>query len=168
MRTSRGEAPDPKLEAALQYGYSLHLEGPWETNGQGQIIVNPPIGLTHAKRADRLIVGIRARLPGWQVWPEVGVHTSDGVKAPDLAVAAPGFGEETDSHGFLLNSPTICVEIMSPSNSWDEMRHKIRLYLEAGAAEVWICDGEGRLHFFTTGGEQANSSLAPTMESQTD
>jgi Uma2 family endonuclease len=168
MTTSRGFVPDPKIEAAVQYGYSLNLEGAWETNGQGQIIVNPPVGLTHAKRVDGLIAGIHARLPGWQVWPEVGLHTSDGVKAPDLAVAAPGFEEDTDSHGFLLRAPAICVEIMSPSNSWGEMRHKTQLYLDAGAKEVWICDEAGRLTFYTANGEQRSSTLAPSMTFDAD
>jgi len=168
MATSRGLAPDPKIEAAVQYGYSFNLEGPWETNGQGQFIVNPPIGLTHAKRADRLIGGIHARLPGWQVRSEVGLHTSDGLKAPDLAVAAPGFEEDTDSHGFLLRAPAICVEIMSPANSWEEMRHKTQLCLAAGAMEVWICDKAGRLSFYTANGEQTHSALAPGMTLDAD
>ena len=41
----------------------------------------------------------------------------------------------------------ICVEVMSPSNTWGEMHMKAGLYLEAGADEVWIqaLDGERRV-----------------------
>lgn len=151
---------DPRIEAAIEYGLSLKLEAPWETNAQGQIIVNPPIGLRRAKFADRLIAWIKAHLPGWQVWPEVGIHTTDGVKAPDLAVAPPDFVETTDVHGFLLRAPDLCVEIMSPSNTWEEMSHKARLYLSSGAREVWVCDERGELHFFDAAGPRNRSALA--------
>jgi Uma2 family endonuclease len=155
--------PDPRVEAAIEFGLGLKLEGPWETNGQGQIILNPPIGLAHAKRADRIAVAIRAALPGWQVWPEIGIHTADGVKAPDLAVAAPGFAEATDARGFLVHAPEICVEIMSPSNTLEEMRHKSLLYLAAGAKEAWVCDEAGVLRFYDGTGELSASALVPGM-----
>lgn len=160
--------PDPRVEAAIEYGLSLKIDGPWETNGQGQIIMNPPIGLAHAKRADRLIAAIREHLPGWQVWPEVGIYTADGVKAPDLAVAAPDFVESTDSRGFLTQAPEICVAIMSPSNTSEEMRHKSLLYLAAGAKEVWVCDESGGLHFFDGSGEQGESRLATPIPKKLD
>ncbi|MGH8665456.1 MAG: Uma2 family endonuclease [Burkholderiales bacterium] len=155
--------PDPRVQAAIEYGLSLRLDGPRETNGQGQIIMNRPIGLLHAKRADKLIAAIRTCLPDWRIWPEIGIHTADGVKAPDLAVVSPQFAESTDPHGFLLQAPDICVEIMSPSNSWEEIRHKGLLYLAAGAAEAWVCDENGELHFFGGGGEMPSSQIAATV-----
>ena len=163
MNAPQRFVPDPRVEAAIEFGLSLKIDAPWETNGQGQIIMNPPIGLDHAKRADRIAVAIRSLLTGWQVWPEVGIHTADGVKAPDLAIAAPDFPEATDPRGFLVRAPEICVEIMSPSNTWGEMRHKTLLYLAAGAQEVWVCDEAGTLHFFDGAGERSVSALAAGM-----
>jgi len=162
------QSPNPLVETAIEFGLSLGLDIPWETNGQGQIIMNPPSGLIHAKRADRLITRMKALLPGWSLWPEVGLHTADGVKAPDLAAASPEFVENVDARGFLTAAPEICVEIMSPSNSDEEMRHKTLLYLAAGAREVWICDREGRLCFHTGAGETGASGLAPNMPSLID
>jgi Uma2 family endonuclease len=158
--------PDPRVEAAIEYGLSLKIDAPWETNAQGQIIVNPPVGLEHARRVDRIAVSVRAPLADWQVWPVVGIHTADGVKAPDLAIAAPGFPETTDARGFLLRAPEICVEVMSPSNTWEEMRHRALLYLASGAREVWVCDEAGILHFFDGTGERSASALAPGMVSR--
>ena len=168
MNAPQRFVPDPRVEAAIEYGLSLRLSGSWETNGQGQIIVNPPIGLAQAKRADRIIAALKASLPDWQVWPEVGIHTADGVKAPDLALAAPGFAEATDSRGFLVRAPDLCVEIMSPSNTWEEMRHKSLLYLAAGAREVWVCDDAGCIHFFDGSGEQSTSALAAGVGNRAD
>jgi hypothetical protein len=156
-------APNPLVEAAIEYMTGLRIDAPWETDGKGQIIMNPPIGLVHAKRVERIGASMRSALPGWQVWGEVGLHTADGVKAPDLLAAAPGFVESVDSRGFLLAAPEICVEVMSPSNSWEEMRHKTLLYLAAGAREVWVCDQDGDLHFFDGSGEKQTSSLVPSI-----
>jgi Uma2 family endonuclease len=165
MSAAQRFVPDPRVEAAIEFGLSLEIDAPWETNGQGQIILNPPIGLAHAKRADRIAVAIRSLLTDWRVWPGVGIHTADGVKAPDLAVAAPDFAEATGSRGFLVRAPKICVETMSPSNTWEEMRHKTLLYLGAGAKEVWVCDESGALYFFDGTGERSASALGTGMTS---
>ena len=45
-------------------------------------------------------------------------------------------------------SPELCVEVVSPSNSKAEIDEKIDLYLAKGAKEAWICDENGRVSFF--------------------
>ena len=40
--------------------------------------------------------------------------------------------------------PILCVEVLSPSNSWTEMRRKIDEYLAVGVREVWIVDPDAR------------------------
>ena len=40
--------------------------------------------------------------------------------------------------------PALCVEVLSPSNRWTEMRRKIEEYLAVGVREVWIVDPEAR------------------------
>jgi hypothetical protein len=52
---------------------------------------------------------------------------------------------------------------MSPSNSWEEMRHKTLLYRAAGAKEVWVCDEDGDLHFFDGSGEAVESAIVGKM-----
>jgi len=130
--------------------------------------VEPPIALLHAKRAEKIGTAIRAALPGWHTWRKVGLHTSDGIKAPDLLVAGPSFAERVDHLGFLMAAPELCVEVMSPSNSWAEMPHKTLLYLAAGATEVWICDEAGELHFFDGAGQRAESALIAGMPTKID
>jgi Uma2 family endonuclease len=159
---------DALVDAAIDYVLSPHLDAPWETNGRGQIIVNPTIGLLHSKRVEKITAAIRAVLPEWNIWPEVGLHTSDGIKAPDLSVARPDFEERIDHRGFLLHAPDLCVEVMSPSNSWEEMRHKTLLYLAAGAREVWICDEAEGLHFFDGAGQRSASPLVAQMPTKID
>lgn len=40
--------------------------------------------------------------------------------------------------------PILCAEVLSPSNSWTEMRRKIDEYLAVGVREVWIVDPDAR------------------------
>ena len=74
---------------------------------------------------------------------ECSVATTDGVRVADVAWISDArlaeFGDVTP----YPRAPEICVEVMSPSNSWPEMEMKASLYLEAGAEEVWIAGLDG-------------------------
>ena len=62
----------------------------------------------------------------------------------------------------MLNpAPEICVEVLSPSNSAEDIELKKRLYFEEAAQEVWICGLEGQMKFFSLTGEQKASKLCP-------
>lgn len=50
-------------------------------------------------------------------------------------------------------APEICVEIRLPSNSMEEMVWKSRLYLAAGAREVWVVSETGGVRYFSAEGE---------------
>ena len=75
---------------------------------------------------------------------ECSIQTTNGVRVADVAwlttAQYKAFGEETP----YPTAPDICVEIMSPSNTWAEMHMKASLYLEAGAKEVWIQPIKGK------------------------
>ena len=45
-------------------------------------------------------------------------------------------------------APEICVEVMSPTNTEEEMQEKRRLYREIGAEEVWVVGEKGRIRFY--------------------
>lgn len=49
-------------------------------------------------------------------------------------------------------APEICIEVLSPSNSAGEMNEKIRLYLEKGAHEVWLCGKNGEVTRYDSNG----------------
>ena len=58
---------------------------------------------------------------------------------------------ELGNRACFIQSPEICVEIISPSNSEEEIREKMALYFDAGAQEVWICGIFGKMSFFGPG-----------------
>jgi Uma2 family endonuclease len=63
-------------------------------------------------------------------------------------------------------APEICVEVLSDSNTENEMAEKRHLYFARVAREVWVCDTGGRLRFFDADGEIKTSALAPAFPQQ--
>jgi len=55
----------------------------------------------------------------------------------------------------------ICVEVISPGNTKGEMAEKRELYLAKGAKEVWFCDENGEMEFFTYDGRLSASKICP-------
>jgi Uma2 family endonuclease len=62
-------------------------------------------------------------------------------------------------------APDVCIEVMSESNDWNETHDKRRLYLEAGAEEVWIVTEENKVRFFA-GEEMEESSVVEEFPSE--
>lgn len=116
-----------------------------ELNKWGRIEMSPASnqhGLVQVQVAKEL-----DQRPGGKVLVECSIQTSDGVRVADVAWISDErlarFADATPYPG----APEICVEVMSPTNSWAEMHFKAGLYLEAGASEVWVAtlDGQRRV-----------------------
>ena len=143
---------------ALRLIEKLNLPFPWETNARGQIIMTP-VNYGHSSHVGDLIQLIARIAPEWKSGSELGIFTSDGVKAPDVTLASPEYHtRHIKDTGYVSEAPEICIEVMSPSNSWQEMQDKIPLYFEVGALEVWIVDVEGKVYFFAPGNEALQTS----------
>ncbi len=54
---------------------------------------------------------------------------------------------------FASNAPEICVEIISPSNTQEEMVDKIKLFIHAGAREVWLITEDGNVSYYNETGQ---------------
>ena len=150
------------LNESLQAVEKLDLPFPWETNARGQIIMTPH-GYIHSFRAGQLGRIFDAIAPKWRCGNQLGIFTADGLKGPDVTLASPEYhARHLKDTGYVTEAPEICVEVMSPSNSWQEMQDKMPLYFEVGALEVWVVDVEGKVFFFADGNEKLqNSRLIP-------
>lgn len=63
----------------------------------------------------------------------------DTVRTPDIAVVtAERFAVAQAQEGFFRGAPELAIEILSPSNTSEEIDNKIAEYFEAGVQEVWI------------------------------
>jgi len=93
--------------------------------------------------------------------PEFAIATPEGVKVPDVAWMSKGRWEQMQETGDPTTlAPEICVEVLSSSNTAEEIREKRALYLEAGAEEVWVVDEDGQVQFFGADEERDGSEVA--------
>jgi Uma2 family endonuclease len=77
---------------------------------------------------------------------EVGIYTRrdpDRVRAADVVFISRDRLSEP-LQGFLEVAPELVVEIVSPSDAWQNMRQKIEEYLAIGADRVWIVEPDNR------------------------
>ena len=133
-----------------------------ELNRFGQILMSPASN-SHGNMEYRVGKALEQSCPPGEIIIECAIQTSDGVKVADVAWASTIFISEFGYSTPYLQAPEICVEILSPSNSDEEMRIKTELYLERGAQEVWLVNAQGKLRFFSHSGELTRSLRAGTI-----
>ena len=141
----------------------LHdLPGKLELNGMGVIEMSPASN-RHGIRQLAIGAALSTQLPHGTGIVECSIATTDGVRVPDVAWASADFMASFGDLTPFPSAPEICVEVRSPSNTDAEMAHKTRLYLEAGAVEVWIVAEQGAWQVFGAQGEQPTTRYAVTL-----
>ena len=134
-----------------------------ELNRFGQILMSPASN-SHGNMEYRVGRALERSCPPGEIIIECSIQTSDGVKVADVAWASTEFINEYGYSTPYLQAPEICVEILSPSNSDEEMRIKTELYLTRGAQEVWLVNTQDKLRFFSHSGELTSSARAGTIQ----
>jgi Uma2 family endonuclease len=118
---------------------------------EGRLIRMSPAGGSHGRIGSRIVT----ELQNWADEHQAGaVYQSDTgfvlsrqpdtVRAPDAAYIVADRVPEEDT-GFLELAPDLAVEVISPSNTAQELATKVVQYLDAGAQEVWVVDPNNRL-----------------------
>ena len=113
---------------------------------RGEVRRMPPANPEHGRRAATatIIVGNYVRQHGlgevYTADPGFTLERNpDTVRAPDLAFVRkeriPPEGER--EHGFWEIAPDLVVEVVSPSESADDLQEKVTDYLSAGTRLVW-------------------------------
>ena len=137
-----------------------------ETNRYGHIVMMPPPGFTHSNLQLEIGHLLKILMSGGRALTECAVLTRDGVKGVDVAYISESRIKRGLKNDVLTIAPEICVEVISPGNTRQELENKRELYFAAGAEEVWFCDQKGALHFFLKGNETSAakaSVLCPSM-----
>ena len=136
-----------------------------ELDARGRIVMTPASN-QHARYQGKIaeLLGPLAR--GGEVLTECSVETLDGIKVPDVAWASNAFVKKHHYETPFTQAPEICIEVVSPSNSSEEMNEKITLYLAKGAREVWLCDEKGNVTFNDSSGELKKSKLVARFPSR--
>ena len=132
------------------------LPGKIELNAYGVIEMSPASN-RHALNQAAIAHALMQQLPNGAALVECSIATEEGVRVPDVAWASSAFlARHGDATPFTA-APEICVEVRSPSNTDEEMALKTRLYLAAGATEVWIVSEDGAWQITDAQGVQAKS-----------
>lgn len=142
-----------------------------ETDHLGQIIMTPPAGYGHGRSQTSISELLKEHLPeNGAASVECPISTNGGNKAADVVWISHQRLERSKQGPLLQNAPEICVEVLSPSNTRQEIAEKKRLYFEAGADEVWICAMDGSMEFFLSEAPDtpAKSKLAPEFPTKVD
>ncbi|MFB6249426.1 MAG: Uma2 family endonuclease [Salinibacter sp.] len=138
-----------------------------ETNAQGQLIVSPHQNV-HSFLQARVRDLLQKHMSEGMVVPEFAIATRQGVKVPDLIWTSPERRTDMEATGDpTTQAPELCVEVMSETNTLEEMTEKRRLHGDAGAEEVWIVDQEGHVRFFGEK-DRERSALAPSFPPRLD
>lgn len=134
-----------------------------ELNKYGQILMSPASN-RHGSLQYKVGRKIERKMRGGEVIIECSIQTSDGVKVADVAWGSDAFIAKYGFETPYRHAPEICVEVVSPSNSKEEIAHKVELYLAKGAHEVWIVTVEKKISYFDPTGEIEKSSLVKSIK----
>ena len=133
-----------------------------EQNRFGQIVMSPA-KTRHAILQGQLIKLLQSRIDAGIVFPECPIQTEDGVKVADVVWCSPERQRLIENETVCPVAPEICIEILSDSNTEAEMSEKRRLYLAAGAEEVWLLGMDRRLRYFDASGQCPDSRRLPGL-----
>jgi Uma2 family endonuclease len=138
--------------------YLQNLPFKIELNKWGKILMSPASN-HHGILQSEAVYYLRRKLRGGRVIVECSIKTDGGVKVADVAWASDEFMRRNGEATPYEEAPEICLEIVSPSNSREEMNETIQLYLAKGAVEVWLCAADGSVTHFAKEGQESKSNF---------
>jgi Uma2 family endonuclease len=107
----------------------------------GQVIESPPPKLQDSKVARELFAILSVPALEEFVWAEAGYRIGGGWIQPDVSVTWP---DQAMENGYLVGSPRIAVEVLSPSETASHIERKLTLLFSEKCAEVWVADPRSR------------------------
>ena len=113
----------------------------------GVIVRLSPTGGIHGfleSRLDRRLgTFVEDTEAGWCLVGEIGIyirHDPDRIYGADLAFWSRAKLPDGPPSGFIDVAPDLVAEILSPTDSWAELRQKIDDYFSIGVGTLWIVD----------------------------
>lgn len=107
-----------------------------ETNEQGQIALSPRKN-RHSVAQEQVQRLLEKWAPDGRSPTEFAIATPEGVKVAVVIWMSPARWDKMQETGDPTTlTPEICVEVMSETNTSEDMHEKRALYLAAGAEEI--------------------------------
>jgi Uma2 family endonuclease len=133
-----------------------------ELNRLNQIVMSPAHP-RHSRLQSKIARILGDLLTDGEAIVELAIETEDSTKVPDVVWASKATIARRGGEISWVGAPEICVEVLSPANTADEMDEKRTLYFERGATEVWLCSWDGKMAFYSVEGKLEHSKLCPTF-----
>ncbi len=143
--------------------YLKNLPFKIELNQFGQVLMSPASNVHGAVQVDMAYV-FKSKLKSGQTFSECSIQTRDGVKVADVAWASDEFLARHGDVTPFPQSPELCVEIVSLSNSKRETEHKVSLYFAHGAQEVWVVNLKKEVSMHVGGLPAVKSRIVPRFK----
>jgi hypothetical protein len=125
----------------------------------GEILMSP-VGKSRGMAAMRIGEALRQALGG-HTMAEVGIATSIGARAPDVAWCSDDFLAAHPEEMPLAAAPELCVDIVSATNALPKRREKAMASVNAGAVKAWIVHPQSReIEIYGREGRKAATSFA--------
>lgn len=135
----------------------------YELNEYGEVIVSPRATNDHQRALSAIVVSLQMRL-GPEAVAEVSIITDRGVRVPDVVWMPPPRWAQVKGQTPLPFAPDLCVEVLSPGNTREEIAMKSSAYLRGGAREVIVVGLAGEVSFFGAEGPRTSSTLGVVLD----
>jgi len=133
-----------------------------ELNEYGKVLMTP-VKVYHSAFQGEIEFLLRSLLKTGKALPECAIATSKGTKVADVVWASDEVFAQIKNEIECSIAPEICIEVISLSNTKEEMQEKAQLYFEQGAKEFWMCTKNGDMTFFNDKKEIKQSLLVPSF-----
>ncbi len=137
----------------------LPRDGERHEMSAGELITMPPVKLLHTLIAQNIqellqfhlkqIGRARALMEAGYILESIPLT----IRQPDVSVLSYDRIRGTGVESYCEGAPELAIEVVSPSDSAEDLELKAQQYLQAGAIEVWIVYPRTKtVHIFDIGG----------------
>jgi len=130
----------------------------YELTEFGELVLSPRPSNDHQAIASEVAARLAAEL-GPRAATDIAVYTDRGIRVPDVVWMPSALWAEYKGQTPFPVVPEVCVEVLSPGNTREEILMKAGAYLRGGAREVVVVGLRGEVEFFGPDGRREASAL---------
>lgn len=134
----------------------------YEINEFGELIMSPRPTNNHQRIVMAAAIAIERQL-GPEAVVEISVLTDRGIRVPDVVWMPPAKWLQQKDKTPLTAVPELCVEVLSPGNTREEIAMKAGAYLRGGGREVVVIGLGGEIEVIGSEGKRAASVLGLSL-----
>jgi Uma2 family endonuclease len=135
----------------------------YELNEYGEVIMSPRPTNDQQRALSAIMMSLQRQL-GPDAVAEISVMTDRGIRVPDFVWMPQARWEQVKGKTPLPLVPDLCVDVLSPGNTREEIAMKSAAYLRGGAKEVLVLGLRGEIELFGPEGKRTASALGIALD----